>query len=102
MLSSFSTEALAAAREVAPALRRGLLVGKIPPDWQVRMQKLDCVALHCNYRELTEPLAASIHAAGYAVLCWTVNDPAEAAKLFVWGVECILTDRLHPRGPGSH
>ena len=99
LLSSFSTEALAAAREVAPALRRGMLVGKVPPDWQVRMQKLDCVALHCNYRELSEPLAASIHAAGYAILCWTVNDTAEAAKLFGWGVDCIVTDRLDLIGP---
>lgn len=99
VLSSFSMEALAAAKEVAPALPRGMLVGKVPPDWLLRMQKHGCVALHCNYRELTEALADAIHAAGYAVLCWTVNDPAEAAKLFGWGVDCIVTDRLDQIGP---
>lgn len=99
VLSSFAMDALAAAKEVAPSLPRGMLVGKIPPDWQDRMQKLDCVALHCNYRELTEPLTNAIHAAGYAVLCWTVNDPAEARRLFGWGVDCVVTDRLDLIGP---
>ena len=99
VLSSFSVDALAAARAVAPGLPRGMLVGRIPGDWQARMQDLGCVALHCNYRHLSEPLAAEIRAAGYALLCWTVNDPGEAGKLFDWGVDCIVTDRLDRIGP---
>jgi glycerophosphoryl diester phosphodiesterase len=99
IVSSFSMQALSAAREVAPAVPRGMLVKKIPPDWKRRMEELDCVAIHCNHRELDERLAAGIHAAGYAVLCWTVNDPAEATKLFGWGVDCIVTDRLDLIGP---
>jgi glycerophosphoryl diester phosphodiesterase len=79
-----------------------MLVSRIPPDWQERMQKLDCVALHCNYRELTEQLAAEIRGAGYALLCWTVNDPGAAARLFGWGVDCVVTDRLDLIGPAFH
>ncbi|MEO8204191.1 MAG: glycerophosphodiester phosphodiesterase [Betaproteobacteria bacterium] len=94
VLSSFSPEALVAAKEVAPALPRGMLVSRIPADWHARMEKLECVALHCKHSELTEPLAAAIHSAGYAIACWTVNDPAQARKLFGWGVDCIITDRL--------
>ena len=93
-MSSFSMEALRAAREVAPSVPRGMLVSKIPADWKDRMRQLDCIALHCNYKELTEKLMDEIHAAGYAVLCWTVNDPTEAAKLVGWGVDCLVTDRL--------
>jgi len=100
VLSSFSMDALAAAKVAAPSLPRGMLVGKIPSDWQDRMRKLDCVALHCNYRELTEPMTEAIHAAGYAVACWTVNDPTEARKLFDWGVDCVITDRLDLIAPG--
>lgn len=99
LVSSFSSDALAAARQAAPSLPRGMLVNKIPADWKGRMQDLDCIALHCNYRHLSESLAAEIHAAGYAVLCWTVNDPVEAAKLLGWGVDCIVTDRLDLIGP---
>ena len=99
VISSFSMEALAMAKEVAPALPRGMLVDKIPGDWKVRMEKLACVALHCNHKGLAEPLVQEIHAAGYAVFCWTVNDPVLAARLFGWGVDCIVTDRLDLIGP---
>ena len=99
VLSSFSMDALAAAKEVAPALPRGMLVGKIPPDWKRRMEELECVALHCNFRELTWDVAEAVHAEGYALLCWTVNEPKEARRLFDWGVDCIVTDRLDLIGP---
>ena len=80
LLSSFSIDALAAARAVAPELRARLpRVDKIPADWRDTMKRLGCVALHCNYKSLTGKLAAEIHGAGYAILLWTVNDPAEAA-----------------------
>ena len=94
VLSSFSSEALVAARDAAPELPRGFLTEKIPPDWKARMRELDCVALHCSYREIGKPLLTEIHAAGYAVLVWTVNDPREAERLFAWGVDCLVTDRL--------
>ena len=99
VVSSFSADALAAAKAVAPGVPRGLLVDRIPSGWKIRMQELGCVALHCNYRQLTEKLAAGIHAAGYAVLCYTVNEPVAARRLFGWGVDCIVTDRLDLIGP---
>jgi len=99
VLSSFSMDALEAAKDVAPALPRGLLVSKIPADWKLRMEKLGCVALHCNYKELTWDLAEAVHAAGFSLLCWTVNDPKDARRLFDWGVDCVVTDRLDLIGP---
>jgi len=102
VLSSFSSVALAAARHAAPELPRGLLVGRIPPHWRELMQDLDCVALHCNYRALNKRLAAQIHAAGYAVLAWTVNERRSARKLFGWGVNCLVTDALERVGAAFH
>jgi glycerophosphoryl diester phosphodiesterase len=66
LLSSFSREALGRARDVSPALPRGFLVGKIPPDWEARLRELQCVALHCNYKHLSREMAAQVRA-GYAV-----------------------------------
>lgn len=100
VLSSFAPQALVAAKAAVPELPRGMLAGRIPADWKSRMQELDCVALHCNFQALTQPLLEEIHAAGYAVLVWTVNDPGEARKLFDWGVDCLVTDRLDLIGPG--
>jgi glycerophosphoryl diester phosphodiesterase len=99
LLSSFSIEALAAARSVAPELARGYLVSKIPPDWHDTMKRLGCVALHCNFKSLTEMRAAEIHAAGYAVLLWTVNEPGIARQMLSYGADCLVTDALDRIGP---
>ena len=64
VLSSFSIEALEAARDAAPELPRGYLVSKVPEDWRDTMQRLACVALHCNFKALDKALAAEIHQAG--------------------------------------
>ena len=99
VLSSFSPVALAAARTAAPELPRGFLVGRIPEKWREAMQDLDCVALHCSHRALDRRLASAIHAAGYAILAWTVNDRRTARRLLGWGVDCLVTDALARVGP---
>ena len=98
VLSSFSIEALAAAREAAPELPRGYLVNKIPDGWRGTMERLGCVALHCNYKSLTEKLAGEIHGAGYAILLWTVNEPEIARQMLAFGADCLVTDALERIG----
>jgi len=100
VLSSFSIEALEAARAAAPELPRGYLVARVPANWREVMGALGCVALHCNHRTLKARMAKEVHAAGYAVLCWTVNDRRAAKKLLGWGIECLVTDKLDRIGPG--
>ncbi|OAJ60323.1 glycerophosphodiester phosphodiesterase [Paraburkholderia ginsengiterrae] len=94
LLSSFSYEALAAARDAAPSLRRGMLFEEVPADWLRIVRELDCVSLHASHRYLSEPLVAEIRAAGLRVLAYTVNDPARAQELAQWGVDMICTDRI--------
>ena len=45
------------------------------------------------HAELTEPLVAEAHALGLRVLPWTVNDPADMARLIAWGIDGLCTDR---------
>jgi glycerophosphoryl diester phosphodiesterase len=99
VLSSFSREALEAARRAAPELPRGGLFDEVPADWLDRLREFECVALHCDGSKLTQALARQIHAAGYAILCWTVNEAAAARQLLGWGVECLVTDALDLIGP---
>lgn len=94
LLSSFSQAALAAAREAAPTLRRGMLFEAVPSDWLRIVRELDCVSLHADHTHLDEELVAGIHAAGLRVLAYTVNDPARARLLAQWGVDMICTDRI--------
>jgi glycerophosphoryl diester phosphodiesterase len=101
VLSSFSSEALARARDVAPRLPRGLLVGKIPADWNARLRELQCVALHCDHKHLAQATAAEVRAAAYGVLVYTVNEVADAKRLLGWPVDCIVTDALDRIGPDT-
>jgi len=94
LLSSFSREALAAARAALPDLPRGFLVGPVPADWEDQLESLGCVALHCSHKHLTQALARTVKDAGYWLFCYTVNDPARARELFDWGVDAFCTDRI--------
>ncbi|MBI4290456.1 MAG: glycerophosphodiester phosphodiesterase [Betaproteobacteria bacterium] len=101
-LSSFSVEALEAARETAPSLPRALLMGEISREWRERLAALACVSLHCDYRKVTLKQVESVREAGYALLCYTVNEVETARRLFAWGVDAIFTDRLDLFGPGFY
>ena len=101
LLSSFSFEALARARDVSPGLSRGFLIDEVAADWEMQMRELGCAALHTNYKHLAQPIAAQVRAAGYAVLVYTVDEPADARRLLDWGVDCIVTDALDRIGPDT-
>jgi len=94
LLSSFSAQALAAARDAVPALPRGLLCGRIPRDWREQLQALQCVALHCDHRNLDASTIEVVHNAGYWVFGYTVNDRRRAIRLAQWGIDAFCTDRL--------
>lgn len=94
LLSSFSPEALTAARGAAPDLARGYLIDRVPSDWRERLEALGCAALHVNHRHLTQAAAAAVTRAGYGLFCYTVDDPACADRLFAWGVDAMCTDRI--------
>jgi glycerophosphoryl diester phosphodiesterase len=95
LISSFLDEALAAARDRAPAIARGLLVRAVPQDWRVRAHSLGCVTINPDQRLLRPSAVAEIHKAGYSVLAYTVNGVARARELFAWGVASVFSDVPH-------
>lgn len=99
LLSSFSVEALEAARLAAPDLPRGLLLDDVPPDWLEQARRLECVSLHANQRKLSQALVAEVLEAGLWLMVYTVNDPERALELKRWGVDAICTDRINLIGP---
>lgn len=94
ILSSFSEEALVAARDAAPDLPRALLLDTLPRDWQARLERLECVALDANHRALTAEVVRAAHDAGYRVLTYTVNDIDRVREVGEWGVDAIITDAV--------
>jgi len=94
LLSSFSEEALEAARRAVPRLPRALLLEEVPGDWAARCRELDCVALVVQEAALDEATIARAHAASLRVLAYTVNDPARAAALDSRGLDGLITDAV--------
>jgi glycerophosphoryl diester phosphodiesterase len=94
LLSSFSHEALLAAKDAAPALARACLFDAIPDDWRARLLEAEALALHANHLKLTPALAAAVKQAGYGLFCYTVNDPARAREIRNSGVDAFCTDRI--------
>ncbi len=100
VFSSFSVEALQAAREAAPQFGRAMLWKRIPADWERQLAALDGIAVHCSHVYLTPALATQIKQAGYGLMCYTVNAPDRARELMGWGVDAICTDRIDLFEPG--
>ncbi len=94
LLSSFSVDAVAAARDAAPGLPRALLLDALTPDWFEQAQALGCVAVVVDFVLVDAAWVDRLHAAGLLAMAYTVNDSAVAARLFGWGVDALFTDAV--------
>lgn len=92
VLSSFSEVALAAAAIGVPECARGLLVGRVPDDWQARCERLGAIALHPETSALQRGQVEALRAAGLRLAVYTENDPVRADMLLDWGVDSVITD----------
>jgi len=94
LLTSFQPEALAAARQAAADLPRGLLVDTLWSGWFEEAQALGCQAVVANYALWDAALVAQVHSAGMKCLSYTVNDEWAAAHLLALGTDGIITDAV--------
>jgi glycerophosphoryl diester phosphodiesterase len=92
LVSSFSREALATAKKVAPEIPRGFLMEEIDADWKDAAKKLGATSINCNQKDLNPPLVQEMKKEGYKVTAWTVNTPKRATELWNMKVDSIFTD----------
>ena len=94
LFSSFSFEALMAAKEAAPGIPRGWLIDTVSSaDWE-RLAELQAVSLHTNHGKFDVGMVPKLHEAGYRVMLYTVNEVARASELLDSGVDGVFTDEL--------
>lgn len=93
-VSSFWYEALSGAREAAPRVRRAFVYGAAPDMVALLAQAraVELWGLHPERHYVTAARVSATHAAGLVMNVWTVNDPAEIARLAAWGVDGIMSD----------
>lgn len=94
LLSSFSFEALMAAKAAAPGLPRGWLAKELTPEDWGRLEQLEAVSFHTDHKKLDVAAIPRLKERGYRVMVYTVNDVETAKKLFEAGVDGMFTDNL--------
>ena len=94
LLTSFRPEALEAAQQAAPDLRRGLLLHELWTGWLETALVLGCQAVVCNSRLWDKSSVTQAKSAGFKTLSYTVNDRAEVDRLLALGADGIITDRV--------
>jgi glycerophosphoryl diester phosphodiesterase len=92
LVSSFSTAILDNMRRLGDHWPRGLLLSRGAGDVIGLARRLGCVSIHEDHRRLTARHVADWKAAGFVVVCYTVNDAARARMLFDWGVDSVISD----------
>lgn len=91
LLSSFSRESLAVARDTASEVPRALIADDLPGDWREAALILGLKAAHLG-AAVTEADIAAVRSGGHAVAVWTVNDPVRAAALLAQGAQAVFSD----------
>jgi glycerophosphoryl diester phosphodiesterase len=92
-LSSMDPRALEAARDEEPDLPRGLIaLGPVEDDALDLAEELECAWVNADHEFMDRAAVERMKGAGLRVAAWTVNDPARAAELATWGVDCVITD----------
>ena len=94
MLSSFSVDALRAARGAAADLPMTLLAEKYQPELDAVLDELQCRAFGCEHNNVNADMLRHLHARDIRVMVYTVNDVARAAALLALGVDGLFTDNL--------
>jgi glycerophosphoryl diester phosphodiesterase len=106
---AFDWRVLSAAARVAPRLRRVALVetktlarspgagapwlaGLDPTDWVAAAVAAGAHVLSPEHPLVTPELVGDAHSLSLPVTAWTVNDPADMARLIEYGVDAIVTD----------
>ncbi|UOE44664.1 glycerophosphodiester phosphodiesterase [Agromyces larvae] len=95
VLQSFSIETLDSIAEVAPHLPRIMLIRELPADPRPIAERFGLIGFGTTVASVTAAPEAldRAHAAGIAVLCYTLNSEKKWSEVAALGVDGIITDR---------
>ena len=92
-------------RVFQPAIRLGILAARqaLAARIPAMIERAGASALMLHHAVVTRPSVERAHRAGAAVWAWTVDDPAELARLDAAGVDAVISNdpRLFAQGTGS-
>jgi len=92
LVSSFDHARISEIKKLCPEIRTGALMDKRPRSLAKLAEDLGAWSLHINQRCVTPELVADAHRRGLKVFVYTVNEPAEIARMQVLGVDGVFSD----------
>ncbi len=92
VFSSFMIEELRIIRKLLPDARVALLFEELPGDFYEIAAELKASSINLNFEFLTKDIVEEIHIRGHQVYAYTVNNPADKARMKTWSVDGIFTD----------
>lgn len=104
LVSSFDHAALARFHELRPAVPVAPLFSRWRADGFDIARRLGSGFVNLGVKIATAARCRAAHKAGLETLVYTINDPAEARRLFELGVKGLFTDypdRIRPGAPGD-
>ena len=90
---SFCFDNLVLVKKLRPAQRVQFLFCNLTEERIENMKKYG-MDIDIYYKTLTEEIVRDLHDKGFAINCWTVDDPEVAERLVSWGVDYITTNIL--------
>lgn len=101
LLTSFQPRSLEAAREAAPHLPRGLILGELWEGWFDVAQQAGCVVVVLKHTLVDAALVDRAHAARMRVGVYTPNDVPDVERVRAAGVDMVVTDAVDVYSPRS-
>ena len=100
-IQAFQAETIRRLRELEPAARTMLLVGRgdverdraRPAEAVRRARELGATDLGMNHRLIDADVVAAARAAGIRLSAWTVNDESDIRRMIDLGVDLVMSDR---------
>ncbi|GAB3115221.1 glycerophosphodiester phosphodiesterase family protein [Streptomyces calidiresistens] len=89
---SFHDEALRATRALLPDIAIAVVTGRSTPRAAERALAAGADMVSCELPELTAGVVERCREAGVAVIAWTVNTPADLARVVELGLDGVVTD----------
>ena len=71
------------------------------PDWVETAQDLGCIAIVGDHRWIDASVAARVRQQGWRLLAYTVNEAVQAQRLWAFGVDGLITDRVDAFNPNG-
>lgn len=92
LVSSFDHDQLRELRKLKPWIPVGMLLKSVPRTLAAGAEQLGARSVHLRQDKVTPALIADAHQRGLKVFTYTVNDPADIARMRKLGVDGVFSD----------